>query len=461
VFQALLSQTQKIDGQFGELAKTSDMALGRIEASMTRIFAAIDDNIGLSAAWAASLNKVADAADHVADRMGGLSLNQQLESVNAQIRAAEERATIAAGVVRIPGAAPGGAELERLRAQRADILSQIGMGALGRGAGAHTVAASPTGPDPMQVLAMQGNYGAYRRSAGGTLPASGGGAGGGARSVGPDLMAYADRLRDMAKTLEDQREALGLSGVALAKHNAEARAAQVIAEQVNAATRAGVDLSEDQIDAIWGAAEAYVGQAEALAEAQEAQEAQQQAAEDAAEAQKRMGDAVNGIADALVDVAAGTKSWEDALAALAKQILEMPAVKGGLEQIFGQLIGSIGSGLFGGGFGAGVGAGEIGNASSVLNNVQGFATGGMPPVGVPSMVGERGPELFVPQQPGRILSVPQAQAAVAGGRGGGPVTIAPAYNITYDGSEQRLNAILAENNRKLVGMVREGMARGF
>lgn len=37
----------------------------------------------------------------------------------------------------------------------------------------------------------------------------------------------------------------------------------------------------------------------------------------------------------------------------------------------------------------------------------GFADGGRPPVGVPSMVGERGPELFIPDQAGRIIPAGQ------------------------------------------------------
>ena len=42
-------------------------------------------------------------------------------------------------------------------------------------------------------------------------------------------------------------------------------------------------------------------------------------------------------------------------------------------------------------------AGEFGS------NPFGFADGGSPPVGVPSLVGERGPELFVPQTHGTII----------------------------------------------------------
>lgn len=50
--------------------------------------------------------------------------------------------------------------------------------------------------------------------------------------------------------------------------------------------------------------------------------------------------------------------------------------------------------------------------------IKGFADGGRPPMGQPSVVGERGPELFVPDQPGRVIpsdAFSAARAALAGG----------------------------------------------
>jgi len=66
----------------------------------------------------------------------------------------------------------------------------------------------------------------------------------------------------------------------------------------------------------------------------------------------------------------------------------------------------------------GVGGGLIGGIGSIL----GFADGGSPPVGVPSIVGERGPELFVPKVAGTIIP----NHAMAGG-GGSTV-----FNIKQD-----------------------------
>jgi lambda family phage tail tape measure protein len=53
------------------------------------------------------------------------------------------------------------------------------------------------------------------------------------------------------------------------------------------------------------------------------------------------------------------------------------------------------TGLFGGGTG--------GSFFGSIGKIFGFANGGMPPVNRPSLVGERGPELFVPQSAGRII----------------------------------------------------------
>jgi lambda family phage tail tape measure protein len=46
-----------------------------------------------------------------------------------------------------------------------------------------------------------------------------------------------------------------------------------------------------------------------------------------------------------------------------------------------------------------------------------YADGGEPPVGVPSLVGERGPELFVPSRAGTIIPNHQLSAALGGGSG--------------------------------------------
>jgi lambda family phage tail tape measure protein len=66
---------------------------------------------------------------------------------------------------------------------------------------------------------------------------------------------------------------------------------------------------------------------------------------------------------------------------------------GGLFSMFGDMLGSAPLGE------AGTGSGILGALSGIFH----FADGGSPPVGVPSLVGERGAELFVPKTAGTII----------------------------------------------------------
>ena len=59
----------------------------------------------------------------------------------------------------------------------------------------------------------------------------------------------------------------------------------------------------------------------------------------------------------------------------------------------------------------------FGGFSSGPQLLNSYADGGNPPVGVPSLVGERGPELFVPSRAGTIIPNHQLGAALGGGGG--------------------------------------------
>ena len=65
-----------------------------------------------------------------------------------------------------------------------------------------------------------------------------------------------------------------------------------------------------------------------------------------------------------------------------------------------QLFSYAGQGI-GGLFGAGAGPTEVSATTSYIGPA--FADGGDPPVGIPSLVGERGPEMFVPKTAGTII----------------------------------------------------------
>ena len=124
----------------------------------------------------------------------------------------------------------------------------------------------------------------------------------------------------------------------------------------------------------------------------------------------------NSFAESFRGIVDGSMSAQQALANLfqrtADHFLDMAA-----EMIAAQIkmkILGIGMSFFGGGIGGGGGASSVPSAAygdfSVAGPgffsggmIPGFANGGRPPVGRPSIVGERGPELFVPDRTGTIV----------------------------------------------------------
>lgn len=105
-------------------------------------------------------------------------------------------------------------------------------------------------------------------------------------------------------------------------------------------------------------------------------------------ASKTMQTFTKGIEDAFVSfVRTGKLSFKDLANSMIADLVRIQAQKAL-------------SSLFGGGGGGGAG-GILGSLGSLFGGF--FANGGMPPIGVPSIVGERGPELFVPQSAGRVI----------------------------------------------------------
>ncbi len=108
--------------------------------------------------------------------------------------------------------------------------------------------------------------------------------------------------------------------------------------------------------------------------------------------------------DALID---GAQNWGAALQDIAANVLRDIAKQ--LIQIYviEQAIGFLSAYLtpFAAGTPLGAGGGQVGRFGTLGPNygIPQFANGGNPPVGRPSLVGERGPELFVPRSAGTIV----------------------------------------------------------
>ena len=162
-----------------------------------------------------------------------------------------------------------------------------------------------------------------------------------------------------------------------------------------------------------------------------------------------------GIVSNLTDAVMGTKSLADAaisvLNDLKRKLVEvaMQRAVSGIGNKIGGFLGGIfgggkksGGGLFsGGGGGGGVGFGSVNLGISPL---LGFANGGRPPVGKASIVGERGPEVFVPTSSGTII--PNNMI------GGGGVTNMVTVNVDASGAPQ-VQGSTAEANQlgQLIG----------
>ena len=118
-----------------------------------------------------------------------------------------------------------------------------------------------------------------------------------------------------------------------------------------------------------------------------------------------------GLTSGIQGLIDGTKDWGDVLSDIASQL--------------GSMLLNFGFKMLGGSLG-----------------IPGFADGGRPPIGEVSLVGERGPELFIPDQPGRIVSNEQSKAAMSMYSPGND-QMAPnapmTTNITYSGPTLNFN----------------------
>ena len=116
----------------------------------------------------------------------------------------------------------------------------------------------------------------------------------------------------------------------------------------------------------------------------------------------------NGVVQNLTDAAMGTQTLGQAaisvLNNLKRKLIEvaMQQAVSGLGNFLGKALGSV----FGGGKSKAssfITAPLTGGGGSKFLGLSAFANGGRPPVGKASIVGERGPELFVPKIAGTII----------------------------------------------------------
>ncbi len=116
-----------------------------------------------------------------------------------------------------------------------------------------------------------------------------------------------------------------------------------------------------------------------------------------------------GMADNLAQGKVSLKDWGDFFVNILEQITSKLIEVAFTKQLVDGAVGLITGGF--GGFGGGAGGGASGG-TGILNSggslsggdfLSGFAEGGRPPVGRPSIVGEKGAEIFVPDIAGTII----------------------------------------------------------
>lgn len=133
------------------------------------------------------------------------------------------------------------------------------------------------------------------------------------------------------------------------------------------------------------------------------------------------------LTDGVAGLVAGTTTAEQVFSDFLKNIGQalMKAAQQMIAQYLAIAAAKALAGLFGGGSSAIAGGSTYGGAasSSIFSagtgtafggmSIPGFAAGGNPPVGRPSLVGEKGPELFVPRTAGTIIPADATAAAMA------------------------------------------------
>jgi hypothetical protein len=156
---------------------------------------------------------------------------------------------------------------------------------------------------------------------------------------------------------------------------------------------------------------------------------------------------MNKLEDSIIGVMDGTKSLKDAFSDMAQSILSDLIRMQIQESITGPLSGFLSKGLsslFGGG-GGGFASGFAGAPAL------GFADGGVTSSRRPYLVGERGPEMFVPNMTGRVVPTKSL--------GGGEVTV---NVINNTGAQTRTEETQGPNGAKSIDIIiDESVARNI
>ena len=338
VFQAILSQSEKIDAKFQEIPQTSGQAWTRASNAMALVLAQLDDAVGVSSTWVDTINAVADGlersvvelerASRFRGLMGELETRNRLTDMEARI--AEERASLpsldaASGSVFDFGAQRR-EEIARLESEAAALRAQLGVYG---GGGPRRGSVRPTPAAPGQVGPYEANP-AYTQmmldaysGAGRGAPAAGplssvdiithtpptGSRGRAASLAASDVDRAVERLQDMTRAMVEQAGAVGKTGEELTRYRAAVEAANMVAE-------ASAEATPEQRAELERLGAAYVDAAVATDRLKAAQDEQVEAARNAESAVDELTSVGERLSDALL-------SGEDAGRKMAMVLAEV------------------------------------------------------------------------------------------------------------------------------------------
>jgi hypothetical protein len=221
------------------------------------------------------------------------------------------------------------------------------------------------------------------------------------KEAADDTADATEQLAPYIQSLKDEVEALGKSQLALEVYKAQKEAASKAVNDFNNGLRDSSELTDDEKDSIALSVDELYIQKSAIKDVNDEHQKQIQVVAQM-EAQ---------ISSSLADAGTNYKNFgttvTSVLQQIAKEILELEITQPLVKNIAGGL-----QGLFPGAAGSNETISpELAAADPSLSNPTsggffsglGFASGGSPPVGMASIVGENGPELFVPGQQGTII----------------------------------------------------------
>ncbi len=309
---------------------------------------------------------------------------------------------------------------------------------------------------------------------GGSTPgtSSGGGGGGAATGGGLDATSALESLmkveREMDKVREKTEEAL--SAIDDAWLDSMGFQIQLIEKRRDADLEALDDLQASEEEKQRARQQIIVtADAEIAAERRRQHDELKKAQKDELDGWQEIADALKGP---LKDAMRGRiNDWED-IGAVAFRVLDrigemiieniqaMDSASASSGGFLGNLFGGGGAGS------SGIVAGDdpLGGLFKSVGGIFGglFAGGGDPPVGRPSIVGEQGPELFVPKVDGTVIPAGQTAAMMRRGGGGGASVTVNEAPITINGSNMdpaQLQRLLAQERAKTKAEVIKAVQR--